>query len=529
MALLTMRAVGKVSVSTEARSQGVPLRHLAIEHHLAPKTLRRLVEVGAVRHVWKSTGSGGVTRYRLDRAQLKEDLAALLSCRLEGCCAMAPGASGYCATHRSLGARERTLATMGLDRERDWLALAEAARDTRWPRDRIRSAIESGELEATWSGLTWRIPRVSFMAWDAEQRRTEEVAAGKLTPRQTAKLFRLDRHRLMKAAKAGRVRVHTSADRFFFDPEELRHDLESLQCHAEGCSAVALGQSGHCMAHRQLGRYDEATRQDREKAYETACRLYRDGLPMTEIVEATGLGARAIQNAARARGLVMRIPGGMAPLLIRRKESAGLLTTKDVAQDAWLTAVGTILFHVRSGRLAPAEVMSCNRGAMLFAPQDVERFIRETVRASAHARAFLDPDRVVRIHDSSGRTKLLADELGVSLDDSRSILRGRAERRRHHLLPHRRGRRPKAGPSTVHQRWAALFEESRAEDDRKQDTDWDIVQAVAELDWQDHPEDWPRSSYPAAHSDPEALDPAFLRPAADRVRNGLKLLVRARK
>jgi hypothetical protein len=58
----------------------------------------------------------------------------------------------------------------------------------------------------------------------------------------------------------------------------------------------------------------------------------------------------------------------------------------------------------------------------------------------------------------------------------------------------------------------------------KRPTTFDVARAIALDDWQQHPEDWSRKSYPPAPNDPESLHPLFARTAANRVSKALKAL-----
>jgi len=77
---------------------------------------------------------------------------------------------------------------------------------------------------------------------------------GLLSASEVEKTRGINRHSLVDAAKAGRVR-HRGTSNFYgpttylFDPHELQADLERLRCRHEECAELALGESGACEAH----------------------------------------------------------------------------------------------------------------------------------------------------------------------------------------------------------------------------------------------------------------------------------------
>jgi hypothetical protein len=82
------------------------------------------------------------------------------------------------------------------------------------------------------------------------------------------------------------------------------------------------------------------------------------------------------------------------------------------------------------------------------------------------------------------------------------------------------GRPPK---TELHQRWLAMFNGQDAELEQLLASDsMSRIRAIAWLDWQRHPEDWPRDKWFASRADPEDLDPQLLVGAAETVKKALQ-------
>jgi hypothetical protein len=89
------------------------------------------------------------------------------------------------------------------------------------------------------------------------------------------------------------------------------------------------------------------------------------------------------------------------------------------------------------------------------------------------------------------------------------------------LQRRRSGGRP---PSTaLHNRWVAMYEGGDAElEELLVGSELTRFRAIAWLDWQRHPEDWPRERYPASRTDADDADPKSLRPMERRLRDALR-------
>jgi transcriptional regulator with XRE-family HTH domain len=87
--------------------------------------------------------------------------------------------------------------------------------------------------------------------------------------------------------------------------------------------------------------------------------------------------------------------------------------------------------------------------------------------------------------------------------------------------------RKRGGPprkDELHERWLRMYECGRDAELEALvgDGGWSRIRAIAFLDWQRNPPDWPRARYPASRSDAESIDPRFLTTAKQRVEKGLQ-------
>jgi predicted transcriptional regulator len=169
---------------------------------------------------------------------------------------------------------------------------------------------------------------------------------------------------------------------------------------------------------------------------------------------------------------------------------------------------------------------------------------------------WLEPDQAVVMLKSSGRLDAKARQLGLPVSAVEAIVRDQVGRRRSRLGRRRRGPKPRTAPLPHHHRWQESFTAIRAElgaaheanraeaeglansqriglsdacqelgfakRDIDQPSDYYAAQVLAERDWQEHPE--LREAYPAAKGDTGAIDPAYLRPAANAILMAIKRL-----
>lgn len=196
--------------------------------------------------------------------------------------------------------------------------------------------------------------------------------------------------------------------------------------------------------------------------------------------------------------------------------------------------------YITEGWLGAEEVTVAGALRPVFAirPEELERFEREWARGRDPRREFWFSDRAIgRLLDLGYREKWAG--AGLSEQDVRGVVGSRIKARRDRRAKLRRGR-PRQGIAPHHWRWAELYEQASDELEEAHRIAaevgladeppgwWQFVGAVAERDWREHPEDWPRSDYPAARGDEHALDPAFEQAARARVSQALKRLQNAR-
>lgn len=89
-------------------------------------------------------------------------------------------------------------------------------------------------------------------------------------------------------------------------------------------------------------------------------------------------------------------------------------------------------------------------------------------------------------------------------------------------LRRKRGGAPRK--DELHGRWLRMYE-SHSDSELEAligGSDWSRIRAIAFLDWQRQPSDWPRQRYPASRKDPDSIDPRYLTTAKQRVEKGLQ-------
>ncbi len=232
----------------------------------------------------------------------------------------------------------------------------------------------------------------------------------------------------------------------------------------------------------------------------------------------------------------------VAAELARLKADGDLLDTPEVAAKYGVQPA-SVFAYVHDGLLMARAVDVGGQRHYLYERDEVER-LRKSWRREGDGRRkqCLDPDHVVKVWRARGWLTRFAERREMSEADAEVVVRARVRQRRK-LLPPASGRKNATGPSERHLRWKAMLKEAKREleEDHRLQTElghdepaptlWDAFKAVAEHDWADHPEDWPRSNYPPARGDPGALHPDWAYEAADKVRNAppVKSLLIARK
>jgi hypothetical protein len=87
----------------------------------------------------------------------------------------------------------------------------------------------------------------------------------------------------------------------------------------------------------------------------------------------------------------------------------------------------------------------------------------------------------------------------------------------------RGGRPPKAHLIERHARWLSMdLREDPELEELLTESECDRLRMIVLLDWQRHPEDWPRDVWRASRLDSDQLEPRLMRAAGDRVRKALQ-------
>jgi hypothetical protein len=178
----------------------------------------------------------------------------------------------------------------------------------------------------------------------------------------------------------------------------------------------------------------------------------------------------------------------------------------------------------RLGKPRPPETIAKMRESTLGKPRGPHSPERRAAIAAGHLR-FWSSDRSRAQRDSA--RKRMSDPI---VQSTCQVIRwgkhgngyaAGAVRRLEQALRRRRGGAP---PKTeLHARWLAMFDGRDQELEELLTADgMSRLRGIAWLDWQRHPEDWPRHNWPSARSDPDDIDPALLTGAKSRVKKALQ-------
>jgi hypothetical protein len=192
----------------------------------------------------------------------------------------------------------------------------------------------------------------------------------------------------------------------------------------------------------------------------------------------------------------------------RYASERGLLTTQDLEEQMVLRRESIVYLRRGEGpQLAPVEWLEVKGFRFpLYGPQDVKAHQR---------RRHLSGDHRVRMHRNPESERRRARTLGYSKTKA-DELAARAEARADREKRVRKGLRPAEGR---HARWRALFTELQGE--HNDATTRELYGLVALIDWQTHPEDWPRTRYPANRDGDDFADKHVRNAAADRIRKAI--------
>jgi transcriptional regulator with XRE-family HTH domain len=163
--------------------------------------------------------------------------------------------------------------------------------------------------------------------------------------------------------------------------------------------------------------------------------------------------------------------------------------------------LSTELLHVRETRSFGAYSLR------LLSVRDVKRFGRDRYRAAdRRVHLFRDPAFVLE----------WALKRRYGLERAKELA-ARARERERRYARIRTGLHP---AEERHRRWSEVWAAKRR--DYPDEEPNSLLGDVALLDWQQHPEDWPRHKWPSRRSDLEDLDPNVRKAARERVQKALQ-------
>lgn len=503
-----------------------------------------------------------------DAGELASDLAALPPCLAAGCEALALSPSGLCTRHARVASAHLAERALLGDPDRDWYTEVEATAAAGVSTPTLARARRRGEISATRVGRHLRYDRAEVAGWRRTWTREPSKGPRRGQPRRRLDAAELQRrrHQVGKLFAEGETPCRIARLIGWSKPTILS-DLDALGLE------------------RPRGRrprvLDPGQRETRRRE---AGRLYLGGLTLRAIAQIQESSPTQVARDLRALGVELR--PGRPPTKYPAPHERDCLNCgqaftptfpsygrqrfcSDVCARAARTAarelelerrqlIGTrqagerlgvgehrVLDYIGQGWLVAERIsfpyaLQPSYGIRL---DELDRFEREWVRAEGRLgmlRApWLDPDYVVCRWEAAGWLARYAAEKGLSLAEATAIVRNRVEHRRRNLVRHRSGRKRSDSPPACHLRWLERFptasEELRLQHTEELElglptaapTQWQVALAVAEADWREFPEDWPRASYPAARDDPEALASTMARAAANRVQTAVKRLQNA--
>jgi excisionase family DNA binding protein len=557
-----------------AETVRLTLEQAARKYKLGQRSLRAAAEAATVPWLERRRWGRGVC-FIFDERQFFEWFTALPRCRAERCDEPALADAAFCGRHSRVD-RARQADRDLLEAERDWYTRSEAAgagaaitgAAQQTMLRAIDRAIKAGELPGARVGRHRRVPCAALEAWAA--RLPVMPVAPEQRPSRASRRRRVSAEE--RANRRGQVQRLCEEGR---KPGEIARLLGwSKPTIVADIDALELERPGRGGASRRLP--PEA----RARRAQEAAERYREGQSLRQIGRAQGSSPTQVRRDLEQLGALIRPrrrPSNYPPPAERACEHCGEPFTprfpsqghyrfhsdecarraRTAARDRALAERGLLGTTAAAERLVVCErrvvdyieagLLKAERvnypGALKptygIAPPELERFEREWARGEDGRREYwLDPDRVAARGNGAGpmKTRELAhipDEHACAV--VRGIVAERAGRRRQR----RKGRKKAAAPSARSQRWSEGFcktkAERRAEYQQRLElelvepgeappSDWQIAGAVAQADWQDHPEDWPRSAYPPAPHDPDALDRRCEREATDRVWRAIKRL-----
>jgi|SRR5579884_2238770 len=387
-----------------------------------------------------------------------------------------------------------------------------------------------------------------------------------LSLREAATRFGVNRKTLAAAAEAGVVSCARNAHGWpRFDAAELERQLAALpECLASDCTVRSLGPSGYCAKHAHIAAAGESLRASRvpedERDYLTFDECLRaadiDWLTLDravrrgELVDCrighcrtitkadfhTWLAARSAEHGAyfafcSNRGLDPTQGASKSQYADKLARDNGRLTTPELRKQLGGVAGSTATRRVRIGRLRAVEVRVYGVTFFQYASADVRDHRREHWELAKHdgrRMAWLDPRHAPRLERR--RVERLTLILGTR-SAAVGAVRAMAEARRKAYSVTAGGARPTTKP----ERWARLQDRVRPELENERRvqlelglgddgpvSDYAVAIAIAEIDCEEHPDDWKQYREWDSEAKVWTLRASLARPAANRVLTALR-------
>jgi hypothetical protein len=349
-----------------------------------------------------------------------------------------------------------------------------------------------------------------------------------LTPHSAAKEIGCRPQTITAGCNAGtidHVRVETPRG---LQPRLTRETIDELKrrgCSSPGCAEPAPGPSGRC------GKHSAKVKVPAEHRQCEYCGADMGVIPGSRLK----LG-RGIYCSNRCKGLAAheREPDRLPTLnpagarehhrlveleVDRLEQDEGLVRPAKAAERMGLREISFLLVHHYGGNLA-GEVRSI-RGSdrLMFRESDLVPYIRGWVTGGdGRRRSWFDPSHALARLEAKGIVADFAARHGLDVQGARAVLRQRVEDRRADL----RRQSPGAPRKDALRRRLAetarrVFEEELEATEVRLSAA-DTLRAAVILDWEEHPESWPRDRYPAAADTALGMDRGTLRSATDKAR-----------
>lgn len=529
-------------------------------HGVALESLRTLAGEGRIHQCYRRRHGRGDS-ILFDPDELAEDLRGLERCREPGCDRAGTGPSGFCGEHFGQAGRQgaRDKEDRILAAERDWWTVVEAARRAGVAHTMILAAIGRGELPSVKDGRYRQVPKAGLAAW----RRARQPGKPKPTPEQRqarrseiADLWERGYRKPGELAGELRVSKHT-----------VRNDLDALGLHRAGKGRRArrlppgprAARAGRVVdRYRAFSSYRDIERDEDVSPTEIARILKDAGVtprPKRRQPKHPPAGPRPCEwcgetftpkngasdvRAGRPKprrfctddhARQWREAQGAAALAAR-----GLLSTAQAGEEIGLGA-HRVIDLLEAGKLDGERVsyLGAKRPLHGVARASIQLYLRRvgvSLAEDADGRrvAPLRPELAIARAERDGNVARLMEQSALTREEAHGVIRGRVKRRRQKLAQHAKGPRPNR-PAAHHLRWLegfdALAEErsdhseklelgvvDRRDDERYDEadgwatrSDFDLAKEIAQRDWREHPEDWPRDGYRAAAGDPERMHP----------------------